>query len=849
MTPEQWKRVQTLFKEIVDLDPDTKSFRLEQIKTENPLLYDELLTLLAADSEPTSILDGFAADQIDLSSILQQEIKRIGPFEIDEKIGTGGMGNVYRAKRVEGGFDQTVALKLIKYGLRSEQAVSHFEAERNILAGLQHPNIARLIDGGVTEEDHPWFAMEYIEGEDLLTYSRRRQLNTEEKLSLFLDVTEAVQYAHRNLVVHRDLKPNNILVTGELNKPQIKLLDFGISQVMDDAAGKESAKQAMTRAYASPEQISGEPTSTSSDIYSLGIILWQLLADAHPKAEFSSETSDPLSIDAELEAICLNAMRNEPSKRFETVSEMSGEISAWLHHLPVQSYASGKTYHFRKWIQRNRAASAIAALAVLTLLLVIGIYTNELRIETVRAQNEAETSQQIAGFLQGLFENVDPAFSRGDTLTALAMLENGRIQVEEDLQESPELLARMYDVLGDAYISLWDTEKANELFTKSLEIKRSLYDAGHVEIGNSLHRLGNIRVQNGNFEAADTLLHQALVIRESHLEPNHADIGYTLQMLGFLNRRLENPDQAVHYYQRALSIFEAGSGDEAAVETASLKNSLGSIEDYRANYDQAIALYREALDGIRDLKGPEHPRSINYISNLGYAYHLDGDSLNAERYLLESIDLAKRIRGETHPHTALTLSVYSNYLYDQGKLEESRDIYTEILRIYLEEFGEQHPAIPVMYNNLGNVEDNIGNYAAAEEYHRKALEGRLALYGEMHSETAQSYANLATTLENTGRLEDSLSHFRRALGIETEVFGEVHPEVAWTNRAIGRVLQKLNRIEDAEVHNIASYEIMQDAMGEDHANTGTMKRILADFYRETGQNEKAEGLESGKAAQ
>jgi serine/threonine-protein kinase len=849
MTPEQWKRVQTLFKEIVDLDPDTKSFRLEQIKTENPLLYDELLTLLAADSEPTSILDGFAADQVDLSSILQQDIKRIGPFEIDQKIGTGGMGNVYRAKRVEGGFDQTVALKLIKYGLRSEQAVSHFESERNILAGLQHPHIARLIDGGVTEEDHPWFAMEYIDGEDLLTYSSRRQLNTEDKLSLFLDVTEAVQYAHRNLVVHRDLKPNNILVTGELNKPQVKLLDFGISQVMDDTAGKESVKQAMTRAYASPEQISGDPTSTLSDIYSLGVILWQLLSNTHPKAEFSSEGSNTLTIDPELEAICLKAMMDDPSKRFETVSEMSGEILAWLHHQPVQSYASGKTYHFRKWIQRNRAASATAAFALLTLLLVIVIYTNELRIETERAQNEAETSQQIAGFLQGLFENVDPAFSRGDTLTALAMLENGRIQVEEDLQESPELLVRMYDVLGDAYISLWDTEKADELFTRSLEIKRKIYDSGHVEIGNSLHRLGNIRVQNGDFEAADTLLQQALAIRESQLEPNNADIGYTLQMLGFLNRRLANPDKAVDYYQRALSIFEAGSGDEAAMETASLKNSLGSIEDYRANYDQAITLYREALDGIRDVKGPDHPRIINYLSNLGYAYHLDGDSLNAERYLLESIDLAKQIRGETHPHTALSLSVYSNYLYDQGKLGESRDIYAEILRIYLEEFGEQHPAIPVMYNNLGNVEDNMGNYTAAEEYHRKALQGRLQLYGEMHSETAQSYANLATTLENTGRLEDSLNHFRRALSIETEVFGDIHPEVAWTNRAIGRVLQKLNRIEDAEVHNIASYEIMRDAMGEDHANTGTMKRILADFYRESGQNEKAETLESGQAAQ
>lgn len=849
MTPEQWNRLQTLFKELVDLDPDTKSYRLEQIKTENPLLYDELLTLLAADSESTSILDGFAADQIDLSSILHPEIKRIGPFEIDEKIGTGGMGNVYRAKRVEGGFDQTVALKLIKFGLRSDQAFSHFESERNILAGLQHPHIARLIDGGVTEEDHPWFAMEYIEGEDLITYSSRRQLSIEEKLSLFLDVTEAVQYAHRNLVVHRDLKPNNILVTGDVNKPQIKLLDFGISQVMDDTAGAETAKQAMTRAYASPEQMSGDPTSTASDIYSLGVLLWQLLAGDHPKAEYSSESIKPSSIDAELEAICLKAMHNDPADRFETVSDLSSEITAWLNHQPVQSYASGSSYHFKKWVQRNRAAALTGALSILTLLIVIMIYTNQLRIENERARNEAETSQQIAGFLQGLFENVDPAFSRGDTLTALAMLENGRIQVEEDLQESPELLARMFDVLGDAYISLWDTEKANELFTRSLEIKRTLYDADHAEIGNSLHRLGNVRVQNGKFEAADSLLQQALAIRESRLEPNHQDIGHTLQILGFLNERLANPDEAERYYQRALLIFESGTGDDAAMQVASLKNNLGSIEDYRANYEEAITLYREALDGIREVKGPEHPRVINYLSNLGFAFHLDGDSLNAEKYLLESVDLAKRIRGETHPHTALTLSSYSSYLYDYGKLEEARDIYLEVLRIYLAEFGEDHPAIPVMYNNLGNIEDNIGNYAAAEEYHRMGLAGRLQLYGEEHTETAQSYANLATTLENTERLDEALDTFRRALGIETEIYGDIHPEVSWTNRAIGRVLQKLERNEEAEVHNIASYEIMLEALGAEHSNTQTMKRLLADFYRETGQSEKAEALEAEPASQ
>ena len=219
MDSAKWNLIQTLFKELVDLEPETRFKKLESVKTEDPLLFEEVMSLLNADSEGTSIIDGLAIDNIDIEALADMDGAHIGPFKIDKLIGAGGMGNVYLAHRVSGGFEQTVALKLIRYGMASEQAIRRFETERNILARLHHPHIARLVDGGLTGDQQPWFAMEYVEGEDLLTYCNRLNLDTRTRLRLFLDVTEAVQHAHKFLIIHHDLKPGNILVAGDEEKP------------------------------------------------------------------------------------------------------------------------------------------------------------------------------------------------------------------------------------------------------------------------------------------------------------------------------------------------------------------------------------------------------------------------------------------------------------------------------------------------------------------------------------------------------------------------------------------------------------------------------------------------------
>ncbi|MCG2589676.1 serine/threonine-protein kinase [Rhodohalobacter sulfatireducens] len=842
MNPDQWHRVQSLFKELVDLDQDTRIERLESVKTEDPLLFEELMSLLAADSDDTSLIDGFAIDQLDISQLIDHEGEQIGPFLIAKTIGSGGMGSVYLAHRVEGGFDQTVALKLIKIGMGSEQAIRRFESERKILARLQHPHIARLVDGGMTGKDHPWFAMEYVEGENLLTYCDRLNLSIEKRLELFLDVTEAVQYAHKNLVVHRDLKPGNIMVTGDDSKPLVKLLDFGISQIMDESEADQAGIKAMTRAYASPEQLNGESTSTATDIYSLGVILHQLISGSHPKEEFRSRNSHPKPFDKELAAICEKAMQNDSSGRFQNASDFGEEIDAWLKNRPVSSYSVKPMYRFNKWMKRNRAASLIGIFAFIALAAVVLLYTNELQKETERAQQEAETSEQIAGFLQGLFELTDPALSRGDTLTAFTMLDRGAEQIEEDLQNDPEILARMYDVLAEAYLNLWNTEKAEEIYKKSLAIKQDIYENDHNEIANSFHNIGHIYVQDGHFEQGDSLLTAALQIRRSTLDPNDPAIGLTLQRLGFLKLRTGQIDQAEELYTEALRIFETGTDNQSVMEAASLVNSLGMIHENRGEYEKAVSNYREAVETLRAIEGDDHPRVINYLSNLGYSLNLLGKSEEAEPYIAEAIEVAKQVRGERHPHTALAMNEYANFYFSQGEYENAEIMFREILDIYIETFGEEHPAIPVIYNNLGNTRNNLGDFEAALEYHQYALDRRIELYGDIHSETAQSFANLATTFSDMERYEEALEYYNKALDIEVQVYGELHPETAYSYEAIGNVYKYMGQMNEAEQNYLKGYEILLEVLGEEHIETENARERLVELYEETGQDEKRDAF-------
>ncbi len=872
MNAAQWKQVQTLFKELVDLEPELRTERLESVKTENPLLYEELVSLLAADSIETSLLDGFAIQQVDLSELVPLDGVQVGPFKIEKQIGSGGMGNVYLAHRTMGGFEQTVALKLIKYGMGTKLAIRRFEEERSILARLQHPHIARLIDGGITEEDRPWFAMEYVEGIPISHYCREVNATLRERLDLFLMITSAVKYAHKNLVVHGDLKPENILVTIQDDKPSIKLLDFGVARLIE--TGEEDVKplHAFTAEYASPEQLVKQPVTTASDNYSMGVILYELLTGTRPHRRNDQSLKEfvkrirqsppllPSSVNHEdlqntyqkdlagdLDSICLQAISAEPEQRYETAEQLADDIHHYLNDLPVTAAAGSRRYRAGKFIKRHKTATA--AVTGILFVLIAGILAfawqyNVAAHERDRAQKEAESSRQIASFLQGLFEVSDPQISRGDTLTALTMLERGAEQIETELAGNPELLAEMLDILGVVYHNIWEFRKAEEMFSRSEGYKRQIYPEDHISFSVNYHYMGNIHIQDGNFDAADSSLSAGLRIRRANLRQNHPDIASTLQLLGFLNQRQGNFQMAEQLYSEALAIYEEQSSDDPdnAMEAASLKNSLGWLFLSTTRYEEAKELFQDAVSYIQTNLGDDHPRIINYLANLGTAHSRLGNTEEAEKYLIQSVETSRKIQGDHHPHTANTLIYFSNFLFGQEEYLEVEQLTREALKIYTDFFDDSNPVIPVIINNLANSLDNQGKYTEAEELHRVALARRIELFGSESHHVAQSYGNIAATLRNKEKYDLALDYFHRALEIEVVVYGESHPEPAYSTLAIAYVHKLTGENKKAEEYYLRGYQIFRDLFGDDNHETRNALDRVTRFYEDTGQPEKIESL-------
>ena len=872
MDSEQWDKVQALFKEVVDLDADSQTTRMDQIKTDDPVLFEEVRSLLAADSMQTSILDGFAIEQVDLSGLVPLDGLQIGSFRIEKQIGSGGMGNVYLAHRTQGGFEQTVALKLIKYGMGTDQAITRFLNERSILARLQHPHIARLIDGGITDEDRPWFAMEYVEGIPISHFCKENKATLRERLDLFLMIASAVQYAHKNLVVHGDLKPDNILVSMQDDKPTIKLLDFGVARLIE--VGKEDAKtlHAFTAEYASPEQLGKQPVTTVSDVYSMGVILYELFTgtrpfkrNGHSLQEYINsinqsppelpgkvrtddvQVSYQKELKGDLDNICLKALSADPEQRYETAEQMADDIRRYLNHLPVIATYGSRMYRTGKFMKRHKTGTV--AVTGILIVLIAGILAfawqyNVASLERDRAQKEAETSRQVASFLQGLFEVSDPAISRGDTLTAFTMLERGAEQIESELAGNPELLVEMLDLLGDVYISLWDFRKAEEMFSRSEGYKRQIYPADHISYSRYYHQMGHMQLQFGNFETADSLLSAALGIRQTSLRPNHPDIASTLQLLGYLNQRQGNFEKAEQLYTESLAIYEEQSMDDPdnAMEAASLKNSLGKVLENTARYEEAETLYQEAVSYILANLGDDHPRLINYLSNLGYVQLLLGDNEKAEHYLTQSVETARKVWGNDHPHTAMTLATYATLLFHQRNYEEAEQVNREILSIYREFYGDDHPVIAVILNNLANNLDNLGRLAEAEEIHRESLSRRIALYGNESHHVAQSYGNIGATLRNMKKYDQALEYFHRALQIEIVVYGEKHPEPAYSTLAIAYVHKLTGNNEKAEEYYLKGFNIFRELFGDDNHETRNALDRVTRFYEDTGQPEKIETL-------
>jgi serine/threonine-protein kinase len=799
MNSDQWNRVQTLFKEVIDLDPESRSTRMEQIKTEDPVLFEELRSLLAADSMETSLLDGFAIENIDLSELVPMEGVQIGPFEIERQIGSGGMGNVYLARRVKGGFEQTTALKLIKYGMGSEPAIRRFEAERSILARLQHPHIARLVDGGLTNEGRPWFAMEYVEGEDILSWCSRLNLPVEKRLLLFLDVAEAVQYAHKNLIVHRDLKPGNIQVTGDGGKPQIKLLDFGIAQILEDSEAEHANVKAMTRAFASPEQMSGEPTSTATDIYSLGVVLYMLITGCHPKEEFRKTNCKPASISRELNAICGKAMHPVPAKRFENASELGDQIKAWLEHRPVSTYSAKPAYRLKKWINRNRAAAFIAVFSLISLVIVVLLYTNELKDETQRAQNEAMRAMRIASVLGSSLRSIDPMQNRGQELTARGMVDMSTAYINNQLVNDPRTRSELLIMMADIYTNLIALDEADSLSAIAVTLYGETQDTTSFTYINMLADRSIILDKAGKYEEGLAMMHRAIDLANRYLEPNSLEyasvnLDYTYHLDA--NQEYAMADSVLMLMQ---PIYEQNR-EEAEETYDDFIFYLGTNYRRTGDYDKAEEYLFRSLELSRARYPDIHEQIASTLNHISSLYQNMGEYDRALPYAIEAHEMRLEIFGPGHLNTLAAHANTARTYSGAGRLQEAIETYRDVLDIFREEYGNENFYIAGILQSYGNVYLKMEEYEQAETIIRESLEHSERLLPADHIRQSYPLKGLADALRGQNRFEEALPYAERAYILRNEQLPAGNSELMNTRHTLGLCLWNLGRRDEAEPH-------------------------------------------------
>lgn len=892
MTPERWQRVEALYEEALQRAPAERSSFLDEACGDDSVLREEVHNLLAEhEADPD-----FLGEPLIIG---QEDPEEIGPYRLERLIGQGGMGRVYVAVRDDGEFRQRVAIKIIRRGFDTDEILQRFRVERQILAGLHHPHVARLLDGGTTEEGLPYFVMEYIEGEPITTYCDNHRLSIDERLKLFQQVCLTVQYAHQSLIVHRDLKPSNILIKAD-GTP--KLLDFGIAKLLDPAqahlsvAVTQTGMRVMTPEYASPEQVRGEAVTTATDVYALGVLLYELLTGSRPyrlasrvqrelerviceeeplkpstavteaatevESASQGDDGDPLTpvlaaelrgteadrlrrrLSGDLDNIVLMAMRKEPSRRYTSAEQLAEDLHRHLRGMPVIAQPDSLRYRTRKFVQRHRFG--VVALSSILVLLIVSTVSLALQSERIRAKaaevsRERDRAEQVVDFLVGLFEASDPSKAGGETVTARALLESGTASVERELEHQPEVQATMMAVLGRVYTSLGLYDRAEELARRALRLRRELYSDEHVEIARSLNDLGLIMDQVSRYEEADSLFRAALVMRENLLGTDDLDVAESLQHLGWLSLKMGRYGEADSLYRRALAIRRSHRGEEHP-DVAETLNDLGILYRRQGWYDDAEQTHREALAIRRAAFGDRHRWVGQSLNNWAIVMENQGDHAAAESLLTQAVAVWAHVLGEQHPDVVLAQSNLAKQHFHQGNYETADSLFRHVLEMQRERLGERHRNVALTLTDLGQIRHRWGRLVEAESYYRRALEIRRGLFGDTHQEIGWSLENLAAIEKDQGRFGEAERLYREALDIYRSALRHDHPEISGPLIGMGDLMMERGNPHEAEGWLRDAYHLRRKAYGDDHRSTAQAALSLAGCLTELGRADEARPL-------
>ena len=862
MTPEQWQRVEAAFDEAVALTGDARAKFVAEFGTRDPELVERLKRLLAADEREVDLEAPLAANVAALSAQSDDPWvgKVVGAWTVVERIAAGGMGAVFLAERTDPQYRQRAAIKIMSAQLLAEDAAARFRAERQILASLNHRYIARLLDGGSTDSKLPYLVMEYVDGLPVDDYCDEQRLDVDARLRLFVNICDAVGYAHRSLIVHRDLKPSNILVNTD-GEP--RLLDFGIAKLLEGGvdvgtvAVTRQGVRVMTPEYASPEQVSGGAVTVATDIYALGVLLYRLLSGHHPyadqlttsasaeraicqtdprppsaRAQTSTQDGSPerlaeqrqttsarliRSLRGDLDNIVLKAMRKEPERRYESARHLADDIERYLDRQPVRAHPPLLSYRLSKFLRRNTVPVVASALAAVAFAATITFYTLRVTSERDRAQLEAAKAQQVSDFVAGLFRTASPDESLGETITARELLDQGVRRLDE-LDSQPEIQAAMQDVIGTAYrgLGLYDTSIA--LLEQASQTRARILGTAHGDTLTSLGRLGGVMISRGQLEAAEGLFRDMLS-RTTLADTDDLLAARANHGLGLALSAQSRFDDARPHFERARELLEAAEpGDSFAL--ASLLDDYGRFLSDVGEDQRALGMLRRAIALFKEARGDGHPSYLNALQNLGYTLIWGGRLDDADAIVREMRALSIEVYGPEHPFSVGADSMSGTVFYERGDYASAEALYRSALERFEAIFGDGHPESSIGANNLATALSKLGRYREAEHYYRLGLDRNRRIHGEEHIEVATSYSNLGVFLTREGQLDEAEAPILRGLEIRSALLGEDHPNTLTSVSIYASYLRQSGDIEAATALSRKVRDARVEKLGPDHPLTG-----------------------------
>jgi serine/threonine-protein kinase len=839
MDQARWERIQSLFHGAADRPaPERRAF-LEARGGGDPTLVAEVLAMLEEDARLGSVLDRGVArvaermlDEPIPRALLDQ---RFGPYRIRRVLGEGGMGVVYLAERED--LHSVAALKILRDASLSPSRRDRFAAEQRTLAQLHHPAIAQLYDADTLPDGTPWFVMEYVEGVPLTEYCRARQTSLRGRLILFRGVCEAVQHAHRQAVIHRDIKPSNLLVKDD---GTVKLLDFGIAKQLEglDQAAEQTRTglRLMTPAYAAPEQIRGSRVGTYTDVYALGVVLYELLAGRLPfevsnrsagEVEAIVAGKDPerpsavargdrpdvpafargasRSAWADLDVLCLTAMHKEPERRYRTVDALIRDIDHFLAGEPLDARPDTLGYRLGKFARRNRQPVAAGVAAVVVLVALVAFYTVRLATARNAALAEAARTQRIQGFMLDLFQGGEDEVSPAESLRVLTLVDRG-LQEARTLDREPAVQAEMFGTLGGVYQRLGKLARADTLLRAARDQRRALFGADHPDVAKSVVALALLRADQAEFDEAERLAREGLAMTRRHRPPDHPDVTHAITALGRVLEERGRYDEAIAVLDEAVGLLSA-PGDTTP-DLAQALYGLANNHFYAGHYAVSDSLNRVVLGLSRRLFGDRHPNVADDLINLGAVQQELGNYVEAERYHRQALDIVRSWYGDDHPETAASLTMVGRALLFQSRFDEALALLRQSLAVQERVYGPVHPRVASALNEIAGTAYQQDRYDEAETAYNRVIGIYRTVYPAGHYYIGIALANLAGVFQARREYPRAEALFREALAIYARTLEPDHLNVGIGRIKLGRVLLRQRQFAEAVVETRAGYDIL-----------------------------------------